>query len=329
MEGCGVIKHLVSVSGGKDSTATLLLARELHGDGVLAAFADTGNEHPATLDYVRYLEDATGVKIKWLKRDFTDWWARRTEFVRDEWPKKGVSDVAVARALTVLEAGPTGVPMLDLCIIKGRFPSRMAQFCTSELKVIPLTEYAMELIEAGASAVWSWQGVRIDESLARRKRHSLTSIYDRWGVYKSFNEVGGGIYNHLPILRWTAADVFEAHRLCGIRPNPLYSLGCDRVGCMPCINAGKDEILNIARRWPEHIDRIREWESIVGDASKRGHSTFFPSPGDSENAMERGAIDQVVMWAQTSRGGKQLDWDRAYSEAPACASSFGLCEAAA
>ena len=36
----GITTHLVSVSGGKDSTATLLLARELHGDGVLAAFAE-------------------------------------------------------------------------------------------------------------------------------------------------------------------------------------------------------------------------------------------------------------------------------------------------
>ncbi len=320
--------HLVSVSGGKDSTATLLLARELHGDGVLAAFADTGNEHPATLDYVRYLEDATGVPIKWLKRDFTDWWARRVEYVRDEWPKKGVPDVAVARALAVLAAGPTGVPFLDLAIIKGRFPSRMAQFCTSELKVIPLTEYAMELIDGGASAVWSWQGVRIDESLARRNRHSRTSIHDRWGVYQSFNEVGGGIYNHLPILRWTAADVFEAHRAHGIEPNPLYSQGCDRVGCLPCINAGKDEVLNISKRWPEHIDRIREWEAVVSLASKRANATFFPAPGDNETARERGSIDQVVMWAKTSRGGVQLDWDRAYSEVPACASSFGLCEAA-
>ena len=43
--------HLVSVSGGKDSTATLLLALELHGrENVRAAFADTGNEHGATYD---------------------------------------------------------------------------------------------------------------------------------------------------------------------------------------------------------------------------------------------------------------------------------------
>ena len=31
--------------------------------------------------------------------------------------------------------------ILDLCIWKGRFPSRKAQFCTSELKTMPLVEY--------------------------------------------------------------------------------------------------------------------------------------------------------------------------------------------
>jgi len=52
-------KRLVSVSGGKDSTATLLVALESHPhDEVMAAFADTGNEHEATYDYVRYLERA-------------------------------------------------------------------------------------------------------------------------------------------------------------------------------------------------------------------------------------------------------------------------------
>lgn len=42
---------LVSISGGKDSTATLLLALERHPkEEVMAVFADTGNEHPTTLE---------------------------------------------------------------------------------------------------------------------------------------------------------------------------------------------------------------------------------------------------------------------------------------
>ncbi len=56
--------RLVSVSGGKDSTASLLLALERHPGEVVAAFADTGNEHEATYDYVRHLQQALGVRIE-------------------------------------------------------------------------------------------------------------------------------------------------------------------------------------------------------------------------------------------------------------------------
>ena len=123
--------------------------------------------------------------------------------------------------------------------------------------------------------------------------------------------------------------MFEAHRIAGLKPNPLYSLGCDRVGCLPCINAGKDEILNISKRWPEHIDRIAEWERIVSSVSKRSNATFFPSPGDNETANARGNVWKVVEWSKTQRGGKTFDMFRVHDEPEACSSSFGLCEAAA
>jgi len=320
-------KHLVSVSGGKDSTATLAMAIELHGlENVMAVFADTGNEHESTYDYVRYLETVAGVQFKWLKADFTDWWWTKRKYIAEKWPlpKKGwpsgVPQSVVDRALAVFDKGPTGNPYLDLCIIKGRFPSRMAQFCTQYLKTEPLTEYAMELIEQHGS-VWSWQGIRLDESHSRKSRLQGTGA-----CVKGFEVVGGGLYVHRPILRWKAADVFDAHRIAGFKPNPLYSLGADRVGCMPCINAGKDEILNISKRFPDHIDRIAEWEEIVSLVSKRNAATFFATPGENETAMERGNVRKVVEWSQTQRGSKTMDWIRVLEEPKACASSFGLCE---
>lgn len=314
-------KHLVSLSGGKDSTATLLVALELHGHAnVMAAFADTGNEHPATYDYVRYLHRSLGVPIVWLKRDLSpEWWAR-VDYMRNHWPAKGVDQAAVDHAVEFMQRGPTGNPFLDLCIIKGRFPSRRAQFCTQWLKTEPLTELAMELIESHGQ-VWSWQGIRLDESHSRRSR-----LQGAGACVRSYEEVGGGLHIMRPILRWPAAAVFEAHRAWGVEPNPLYTQGADRVGCMPCINAGKDEVLNISKRWPEHIDRIAEWERVVGLASKRGSSTFFPTPGDSATAFKRGNVWKVVQWSQTQRGGKRFDLFRVHDEPTACASSFGLCE---
>ncbi len=310
--------RLVSISGGKDSTATLLTAIERHPkDEIFAAFADTGNEHELTYEAVRYLERATGVRVEWLRQDFTYEWFRKRDYVRDKWAGKGVPDHVIDRALAALDPGPTGNPFLDLAVSKGRFPSRKAQFCTQYLKTEPLTEYAIELIQDHGE-VESWQGVRADESASRAK------LPER-------EDLGGGLTIYRPILTWTVDDVFAIHRKHGIEPNPLYSMGMKRVGCMPCVNASKGELMEIARRFPEHIERIQQWEAAVGEASKRGHSTFFAGAnmGDgltSEQAFAKGNILQMVEWSKTTRGGKQYDMLLAAEDAPACSSSYGLCE---
>jgi len=308
--------RLVSISGGKDSTATLLVALERHPkDEIFAAFADTGNEHELTYEAVRYLERATGIRVEWLKQDFTHEWSRKRDYVRDKWAGKGVPDHVIDRALAVLDPGPTGVPFLDLCVVKSRFPSSLSQFCTQHLKTEPLTDYAMELIEDHGE-VESWQGVRADESLNR------AGLSER-------EVVGGGLTIYRPILTWSVDDVFAIHRKHGIEPNPLYSMGMDRVGCFPCINTNKLSLREMATRFPLHIDRIEEWERIVGETSRRQFSTFFPSPGGDRSPAEvhaEGNIRQVVEWSRTSRGGKQYDLMTELVDLPACSSSYGLCE---
>lgn len=307
------ITHLVSVSGGKDSTATLLLALKQFPNSAHAVFADTGNEHDATYEYLAYLEQALGLEIHRLKQDFSAWWWRRRDYVRDKWPEKGVPGESVARALAILEQGPTGNPYLDLCMLKGRFPSRMAQFCTQYLKTEPLTEFALSIVELIGDDVWSWQGVRRDESARRSKA-------------QGFEEIGEGLFAFRPIAGWTAQETVDFVRSCGVQLNPLYAQGMARVGCMPCINASKDELAEIARRFPEHIARIEEWESLVAQASKRQESSFFPaSTKDNRGALRGNNIQAVVRWAKTFRGGKvpNPEWDE---PAPACASSYGLCE---
>ncbi|MGO4413307.1 phosphoadenosine phosphosulfate reductase family protein [Cupriavidus sp. KB_39] len=315
------IIHVVSMSGGKDSTATAILALEQHNrDACRFVFADTGNEHEMTYDYLRYLESNLGIHIEFVRRNFSDvWWPRR-DYVRDAWPSKGVPMDVVQRALSVLERGPTGIPFLDLCIIKGRFPSRMAQFCTHELKVVPITEYQLSLIAGTEHLAWSWQGVRIEESKARRSKLQGTGA-----CVISFHELGGGLFNYRPILRWKWQDVFEAHSLYGIKPNPLYLQGRERVGCL-CINSGKQEINAWAKRDKDHIERIAEWKDIVSQVSKRANATFFPAPGDNDTARERGGIWQRVEWAKTTRGGRQYNLLDQLDGPTACSSSYGLCE---
>lgn len=96
-----------------------------------------------------------------------------------------------------------------------------------------------------------------------------------------------------------------------------------RVGCMPCVNANKNELFEIARRFPDEIDRIREWEGIVKMASKRGAATFFPTA----HGQGKG-IDEWVEWSMTTHGGKNLDLLKvmAMDDVPMCSSQYGLCE---
>lgn len=314
------IIHVVSVSGGKDSAATAILALEtVPREHLRFAFADTGNEHESTLDYVAYMGRHLGVPIITLRAEFSEQIARKREYVRDHWPRKGVSQDVVERALRVLV--PTGNPFLDLCIWKGRFPSRRAQFCTQELKTLPLVELQMGFIERGeCDAVWSWQGVRMDESDARMKKLHISGH-----LHRGFEEMGGGLYNYRPIARWAVADVFEASHAVGLKPNPLYVQGMTRVGCMPCINASKDEVLEISKRFPGHIDRIEYWETAVGLASKAGESSFFPDP-DRDAHLDKRGIRKVVEWSKTKRGGQLMDWIRIHEEPMACQSAYGLCE---
>ena len=44
------MKHIVSISGGKDSTALLLLALERETPNLEVVFADTGHEHAQTYE---------------------------------------------------------------------------------------------------------------------------------------------------------------------------------------------------------------------------------------------------------------------------------------
>ena len=314
------IIHCVSISGGKDSAATAILALETQPhDSLRFVFADTGNEHESTYEYIGYMGEHLGIQIDTIKADFTADIERKRKYIVEKWRGKGVSDADCDLAAAALQ--PTGNPYLDLCMMKGRFPSTMAAFCTQELKVLPLMEYQLGFIErAEADAVWSWQGVRLDESQSRMRRLQGTGA-----CVKSFEVVGGGVFNHRPILRWKAADVFEAADLYGLKPNPLYKQAMTRVGCMPCINAGKDEVLEISKRFPEHIARIAEWERLVALTSKRMEASFFPDPTRDAHLDKRG-IYKVVEWSKTQRGGRLTDWIRATEEPKACESAYGLCE---
>lgn len=327
--------HIVNISGGKDSAAVALLARE-RGKPFALWMADTGNESPITWEYAHYLSDFLGLPLNVARADFTAQLAKKREFVAEKWAEHGVPQSQIDSALAVLQ--PTGNPFLDLCIWKGRFPSRKAQFCTEWLKQKAMSDQAVTpALQSGA--VVQWLGVRRDESLNRRNAAMFQRV-----------RMVGHPHNMMlfrPIIHWTADNVFAFAKAKGLKPNPLYLQGFGRVGCFPCINASKPELAQIGRIYQDVIDRLLEWESIVAAASKRGRATFFASDVTPEGAAlgarisliedeeERLAASaaarwpdaqDVFDWAKTTRGGRQYDLLGHADDGLSCTSQYGLCE---
>ena len=357
----GRVQHLVSVSGGKDSTSVYLLAVE-SGLPFRAVMADVGNEHPATYEYVSRLHERTGgPKVEIVRANFDAEIAAKRRFIANDqrWrreydtelvfdacgspvlkrdgrgniitktvKRKGEmvvepvqktkqigggqrvrwSNKAKRRALQSLH--PTGNPYLDLCMWKGRFPSSQSQFCTEHLKDLPIgLQVVGPMLKEGM--VLQWLGMRAEESERRR-------------LQPRFNHHENGSMIWRPIQAWTEADVWAMHRRHGLLPNPLYSLGAKRVGCWPCVNCGKDELRLFDSLTPWDVDRIAEWERVVGLCSKRGQATFF---APKEKGVPIGIRD-AVEWSKTTRGGRQYGMFFQQQSGGGCSSDLGLCEIA-
>lgn len=118
------MKILVQFSGGKDSQACLIWAVKKYGkENVVACFSDTGWEHEDTYTHIHNVCNQLRVELITLKsRKYKDF--------------------------------------VDMSIKKGRFPSTMARFCTSELKIIPMIDYILSQDESFIII----QGIRAKES---------------------------------------------------------------------------------------------------------------------------------------------------------------------
>lgn len=203
---------------------------------------------------------------------------------------------------------------------RAGFPARMQRWCTRELKLEPLRKYHDAVIEQGGSTeTVSVMGVRAQESASRAKMPAWADD-EEWGGY---------VWR--PLLAWTIEDVLEIHRRHGVPVNPLYQRGHDRVGCFPCIFANKEEIRLLPA---ERVDVIRQLERemtalrAARNLEKPGRythpvATFFQARDRRGKAM---AIDEVVAWARTDRGGRQMP---IFEPAPTGGCMrWGLCETA-
>lgn len=302
------VRCIVSVSGGKDSTAVCLYLRE-RGIPFTPIYMDVGWDNA---DTYRYLEDYLPTVIGPIT------------VLRAEVPLvEGLEDETLA-----IEAklGISPSPMVRLCVRKGMFPARTLRWCTEQLKAVPAIQHFKE-VSASGDVVVNAIGVRREESAARSK-----VLEYEWS--SAFNAI---VWR--PLAAWSVDEVIAIHQKHGIRPNGNYLKGALRVGCWPCIFARKSEIRAIADTDPVRIEVMRDLESLVGRRAQARREqagkpplsppAWFQNPiSEYVNGRKKGdlwPIDRVVEWSRTARGGRQFELF-ALPESESGCMRWGLCE---
>lgn len=140
---------VVSFSGGR--TSAFMLRQILQASDGLPSdcrivFANTGREHPATLDFVREVARRWSVPINWVER-------RAGE-------EPGFAEV------TYENASRNGEPFSMLIAKKNYLPNPVARFCTEELKVRAIAMFCKSQgMEDGTMVI----GLRADEERRVRR----------------------------------------------------------------------------------------------------------------------------------------------------------------
>tara|TARA_R110002060_G_scaffold253_1_gene553 strand:- start:40 stop:1035 length:996 start_codon:yes stop_codon:yes gene_type:complete len=283
---------VVSVSGGKDSTACCLHLMELGYEPheYDRIFFDTGWEHPYLYDYIR--EDLPNIvgPVDTLRAEVEI--PEELEETAREFER---------------ELGVEYSSMVRLVLRKGTFPSRVRRFCTESLKVSPAKQY----LRGVAGGVVNVVGIRAEESSAR-------AMMTEWEFAPAFD-----CDTWRPLIDWPVEKVIAIHQRHGVKPCRLYlEQNADRVGCYPCIYSRKAEIRSMGMHSPERVDLIERLELVVkGLAEKRcaakgetletigaGDPGWFQTPrrtkrDDGSTTGEPWPIREVVKWSRTSRGG--------------------------
>lgn len=138
------------------------------------------------------------------------------------------------------------------------WPSASNRQCTSDLKRGPIEREIRRYMKArGLKQVVSCMGIRAEESPNRAKLETVRKN-NRQSI------AGRNWIDWLPIHNLKKEDVFNTIQQAGEKTHYAYQLGNDRLSCMFCIMASKNDLRNAAVNNPALYKIYCEMEEYTG-----------------------------------------------------------------
>jgi len=236
-------RHILGLSGGKDSAALALYMRENYPNlDIEYFFTDTGSELPEVETYLDMLEAELGKPIARLQ-------AKEVH----------KSEVGLPNA-----NGESIFGELFKNVYGGFLPSPQQRWCTIQMKLKPLEKWIAPTLEAGGSIV-SYIAIRADEDRMGYRSHN-PAIIPRF----PFVEDGVDIFG--------VNEILEASGI----GKPAYYDWRSRSGCTFCFYQQKIEWVGLLERHPEKYQEAVDFEKHSIDTSRRsGKSAFTWSKGET------------------------------------------------
>ncbi|WP_433678168.1 phosphoadenosine phosphosulfate reductase family protein [Nocardia sp. CA-119907] len=247
-------QYVISISGGKDSQASLDVLAHLFYEA-------------------RILHRVTTVHADMGRAD----WPGTAALAREHAEHYGLRHEIVARS---------GCDLLDRVAERGKWPDRGRRWCTSDFKRGPIRRVITILVAESRAAgvtdrpirVLNIMGHRAQESRERRQQAPFihepgtTCLCSACSAKRavgqppktSFSNSRRIVDSWLPIHSWNLETVWSRIAVAGTRPHPAYSAGFPRASCVFCIFSSRSGLVRAAQLQPELAAQYATVEQKIG-----------------------------------------------------------------
>ena len=285
------LKHLLSeapviafgISGGKDSAVMAMEVNKWLDDNGhprekrCCIHSDLGViEWPQTMEWVR--KTAARVELPLFIV------SRRSGDMLDRWEQRWSDNMERYRNLQILS-------------VITPWSSAQWRFCTSELKVSPITSKLKKLFPG--ETILNLTGIRKQESTGRAKAPVLKA--NRGLVVKTKGTQG---YSWNPILDYTLEDVYAVHHEQNFPLHPAYTdFGSSRLSCSLCVLAKTSDHL-AALKMRENHEAYRRITKLETEST----FSFQPNRWVSERRLDLlPLLGEATLEQAKARGARRVE----------------------